>query len=178
MSHWLQRNFEATFIIMGFCVLLVPQCAQTTICSPINICPNSLNWVLENPNPGVKRWNHELEPHKEVAVGFSDISGECMWLCHLSWLCRAYLASKTPNCSFEGKDGGHQPSVLTELQHLKSQCFATSDALGGFSNRRVFHFWGKVRIVSRTLSGLFLVGAVDRQRKRKMTNRENPTGQN
>ena len=35
-------------------------------------------------------------------------------------------------------------------------------------------FSGKVQIVSRTLSGLFLVGALDRPRKRKGTNRENP----
>ena len=35
-------------------------------------------------------------------------------------------------------------------------------------------FSGKVRIVSRTLSGLFLVGALNRPRKRKRTNRENP----
>ena len=37
------------------------------------------------------------------------------------------------------------------------------------------HFFsGKVQIVLRTLSGLFLVGAVNRPRKRKRTNRENP----
>ena len=35
-------------------------------------------------------------------------------------------------------------------------------------------FFGKVPIVSRTLSGLFLVGALKRPRKRKGTNRENP----
>ena len=35
-------------------------------------------------------------------------------------------------------------------------------------------FSGKVQIVSRTLSGLFLVGALNRLRKRKRTNRENP----
>ena len=35
-------------------------------------------------------------------------------------------------------------------------------------------FSGKVRIVSRTLSGLFLVAALNRLRKRKATNRENP----
>ena len=35
-------------------------------------------------------------------------------------------------------------------------------------------FSGKVQIVSRTFSGLFLVGAVNRPRKRKRTNRENP----
>ena len=34
-------------------------------------------------------------------------------------------------------------------------------------------FSGKVQIVSRTLSGLFLIGAVNRTRKRKRTNREN-----
>ena len=35
-------------------------------------------------------------------------------------------------------------------------------------------FSGKVQIVSRTLSGLFLVGALTRPRKRKGVNRENP----
>ena len=35
-------------------------------------------------------------------------------------------------------------------------------------------FSGKVQIVSRTLSGLFLVGARNRPRKRKRTNRGNP----
>ena len=35
-------------------------------------------------------------------------------------------------------------------------------------------FLGKVQIVSRTLSGLFLVGALNRSRKRKRNNRENP----
>ena len=35
-------------------------------------------------------------------------------------------------------------------------------------------FSGKVPIVSRTLSGLFLVGALFRPRERKRTNRENP----
>ena len=35
-------------------------------------------------------------------------------------------------------------------------------------------FSGMIQIVSRTLSGLFLVGALDRPRKRKRTNRENP----
>ena len=46
---------------------------------------------------------------------------------------------------------------------------------GGFPNPGGFPlFWGKVQIVSRTLSGLFLVGALTRPRKRKRTNRENP----
>ena len=35
-------------------------------------------------------------------------------------------------------------------------------------------FSGKVQIVSRTLSGLFLVGALNKPRKRNGTNRENP----
>ena len=35
-------------------------------------------------------------------------------------------------------------------------------------------FSGKVQIVSRTLSGQFLVGALNRPRKRKRANRENP----
>ena len=45
----------------------------------------------------------------------------------------------------------------------------------GVSKPRCFPlFLGKVQIVSRTLSGLFLVGALNRPRKRKGTNRENP----
>ena len=45
---------------------------------------------------------------------------------------------------------------------------------GGFQTRVFPTFSGKVQIVSRTLSGLFLVGALNRPRKRKRTNRENP----
>ena len=45
---------------------------------------------------------------------------------------------------------------------------------GGFQTRGFPTFLGKVQIVSRTLSGLFLVGALNRPRKRKRTNRENP----
>ena len=45
---------------------------------------------------------------------------------------------------------------------------------GGFQTRVFPIFSGKVQIVSRTLSGLFLVGALKRPRKRKRTNRENP----
>ena len=47
--------------------------------------------------------------------------------------------------------------------------------LGGSPNQGVSHFSsGKVQIVSQTLSGLFLVGTVNRPTKRKRTNRENP----
>ena len=46
---------------------------------------------------------------------------------------------------------------------------------GGFPNWGISPFFsGKVQIVSRTLSGLFLVGAFNRPRKRKGTNREDP----
>ena len=45
---------------------------------------------------------------------------------------------------------------------------------GGFQTRVFPTFLRKVQIVSRTLSGLFLVGALNRPRKRKRTNRENP----
>ena len=45
---------------------------------------------------------------------------------------------------------------------------------GGFQTRVFPTFLGKVQIVSRTLSGLFLVGALNRPRKRKRTNRKNP----
>ena len=51
------------------------------------------------------------------------------------------------------------------LREAKPGCFQT----------RVFPtFLGKVQIVSRTLSGLFLVGALSRPTKRKRTIRENP----
>ena len=46
---------------------------------------------------------------------------------------------------------------------------------GGFQTRGFPTFFGKgQQIVSRTLAGLFLVGALSRPRKRKRTNRENP----
>ena len=45
---------------------------------------------------------------------------------------------------------------------------------GGLQTRSFPLFSGKVQIVSRTLSGLFLVGALNRPRQRKGTNRENP----
>ena len=52
-----------------------------------------------------------------------------------------------------------------KLREAKPGCFQT----WGFPL-----FSGKVQIVSRTLSGLFLVGALNRLGKRKRTNRENP----
>ena len=48
---------------------------------------------------------------------------------------------------------------------------------GGFENRGFPTFLGKVRVVSRTLSGLFLIGAfnaMNSPRKRTRTNGENP----
>ena len=45
---------------------------------------------------------------------------------------------------------------------------------GGFQTRVFPLFPGKVQIGSRTLSGLFLVGALNRPRKKRRTNRENP----
>ena len=57
------------------------------------------------------------------------------------------------------------PNIIREFREAKPGGFQT----GGFPT-----FSGKVQIVSRTLSGLFLVGAVNRLRKRKRTNRENP----
>ena len=61
-----------------------------------------------------------------------------------------------------------------------SRCFGLCRTLREKLNRGVSKpgcfplFSGKVQIVSRTLSGLFLVGALNRPRKRKRTNRENP----
>ena len=61
------------------------------------------------------------------------------------------------------------------------QCFACFRLLSwerlnrGVSKPGCFPlFSGMVQIVSRTLSGLFLAGALNRPRKRKGTNRENP----
>ena len=45
---------------------------------------------------------------------------------------------------------------------------------GGFQTGGFPTFLGKVLIVSWNLLGLFLIGAVNRPRKRKRTNRENP----
>ena len=64
--------------------------------------------------------------------------------------------------------GGKRPlrkCPASGLGEAKPGCFQT----GGFPL-----FSGTVLIVSQTLSGLFLVGAVDRPRKRKRTNRESP----
>ena len=57
-------------------------------------------------------------------------------------------------------------NFLQALREAKPGGFQT----GGFPT----FFSGKVQIVSRTLSGLFLVGALNRLWKRKRTNRENP----
>ena len=72
------------------------------------------------------------------------------------------------SCKFCNSSAAHQIPVFsppTLLGEAKPGGFQT----GGFPT-----FLGKVQIVSRTLSGLFFVGAVDRSRKRKRTNRENP----
>ena len=60
--------------------------------------------------------------------------------------------------------------------HMQKAAFSLREAEpGGFQTGGFpIFFWDKVRIVSRTLSGLFLVGAVNRPRKRNRTNRENP----
>ena len=54
-------------------------------------------------------------------------------------------------------------------------CLHLGEAKPGGSKPRGFQlFSGKVLIGSRTVLGLFLVGAVNRPRKRKRANRENP----
>ena len=65
------------------------------------------------------------------------------------------------------------------LQRCHPDCFFfpgyLREAKPGCFQTRVFPtFSGKVQIVSRTLSGLFLVGALNRPRNRKRANRENP----
>ena len=66
--------------------------------------------------------------------------------------------------------------IFSEPQKKGSKKFLREAKPGGFQARvfPVFFFSGKVQIVSRTLSGLFLVCALNRPRKRKRTNRENP----
>ena len=69
---------------------------------------------------------------------------------------------------------------LKETQKEKTTLFVNTPVLTVLVNMSVFFcifsfaVLGKVQIVSRSLSGLFLVGALNRSRKRKRTNRENP----
>ena len=59
--------------------------------------------------------------------------------------------------------------------HLLLQCNSWEKLNRGVSKPGGFLlFSGKVQIVSQTLSGLFLVGAVNRPRKRKRANQKNP----
>ena len=67
------------------------------------------------------------------------------------------------------KDGQSQDFFMKP-----SSLFLREAKPGGFLTGGFPTFSGKVQIVSRTLSGLFLVGAVNRPRKRERTNRENP----
>ena len=60
-------------------------------------------------------------------------------------------------------------AVIDSQKNLEKLNRGVSNKPGGFPL-----FSGKVQIVSQTLSGLFLLGAVNRPRKRKRTNRENP----
>ena len=88
-----------------------------------------------------------------------------------------------------GRGGGHQVEValwlLRKVARLNPERIVVSSCChrgtlreakrGGVSKPGGFPFFsGKVQIVSRTLSGLFLVGALNRPRKRKKTNRGNP----
>ena len=67
---------------------------------------------------------------------------------------------------------GASKSQRFKSQHLQDLGEAKP---GGFQTGGGFPlFSGKVLIVSWTLSGLFLAGAVNRPRKRKRANRENP----
>ena len=70
-------------------------------------------------------------------------------------------------CSFWGFVCRQPPPANPSSKPLKLR----GGKAGGFPNRGGSHFFsGKVRIVSQTLSGLFLVGAVRRPRKRKGPN--------
>ena len=72
-----------------------------------------------------------------------------------------------------GRGGGW--ATQGREKQKSGQEFILREAKPGVSKLEGFpRLSGKVQIVSRTLSGLFLVGALNRPRKRKGTNRENP----
>ena len=81
------------------------------------------------------------------------------------WLCESFLA---PECSSAKSHFQMSPFKMSPFKLREANCRGVSKP-GCFPL-----FSGKVQIVSRTLSGLFLVGALNRPRKRKRANRENP----
>ena len=102
------------------------------------------------------------------------------------WICAPIAGN---HCKVETKTKGRFHRIRTSLSNLeckfgwptshhvipKTKClFWEMLNRGGFQTGGFPTFLGKVQIVSRTLSGLFLIGAVNRPRKRKRTNREIP----
>ena len=113
--------------------------------------------------------------------------GYCITLLNLCFVNppRPAQGSKPPKSGLSQKipifsTGHHRENVdfLTQtalfLGRGKWGVFLREAKPGGFQTRVFPTFFGKVQIVSRTLSGLFLVGALNRPRKRKRTNPENP----
>ena len=92
----------------------------------------------------------------------------CEWAyCHGTLLCDFSI----PNCAgvLKRKDQNR-----AEKQNVVLTWFRPVTWSSGHLGRRSLNISGNVQIVSRTLSGLFLVGVVNRPRKRKRTSRENP----
>ena len=83
-----------------------------------------------------------------------------------------------PTIKFQGGspvDPCFEPPADPPFDSTSQKLFLLGEAKPGcFQTRVLPTFFGNVQIVSRTLSGLFLVGALNRLRKRKRTNRENP----
>ena len=137
-----------------------------------------LNWRVPNPpgaNPLVAERAFPTSDYwgrRRVARCVEEMTGICrdfQWLltpCHT----RLQRPARGP-FSYQGLATGGLGT--RQLNACDPDCWGKLNR--GVSKPGDFPlFSGKVQIVSRTLSGLFLVGALNRPRKRKGTNREDP----
>ena len=147
--------------------------------------------------PLVLKKKSTLPPLKEYLLeNFSGLKENFpgRWLIHqenhiyhrnLSSVAPLFIQRKVPHCSravyaffFPNFSWNLRDKTLRKKTSTKFRCIfrqAWEKLNRGVSKPGCFPlFSGKVQIVSRTLSGLFLVGALNRPRKRKRTNRENP----
>ena len=105
----------------------------------------------------------KLRPWSELTAQNGDGGGSCVdeFDPFLQRFCRKSSIWESKVQAFQGELSGRVPPPT--VRYVLTPPLPVSELLSG-----------KVQIVSRTLSGLFLVGAVNRPRKRKRTNRENP----
>ena len=110
---------------------------------------------------GESKWEKGVETASSDFLRFPAVS------CGFLRLQTTYLANQGPNLQKSAKIFDKLPFLPFSLSHLLREAKP-----GGFQTRVFPTFFGK----GRTLSGLFLVGALNyyRPRKRKRTNRENP----